>query len=371
MAYIDHVQISGSDYEIRDARIIKGVLNFAGVTTSTAVVDKAPVVGDFAEGDIVINTTTGKEFIVVNVGTTTTPSLQWAEFGDATDQGGTALSYVTSTTSYQPAGTIGNTNTTITSTGAYTPAGSVGKVATTLTSTGSYRPAGTVNVVLPTATVSVVTGGVSGVRTKAQTIVTGGEEKSVAKTIEGTTTSANVVSSVATASKNVVSAVKTGSAISAAATASVDTSTHTLILGAAPTMTVVTGVTTAAQTMVTGVATAAQTIVTDVNFDTTSVLGSLTTASVQIPDTDEVTDLVSSVPLTSVTVVTGQPTTKTFTGTTATINVNGSYNAPGDFTGTAATISVAGTYSKATSFTGTTATITSTSTERFLKEARV
>jgi len=102
--------------------------------------------------------------------------------------------------------------------------------------------------------------------------------------------------------------------------------------------------------------------------------------------------------------VTGQPTTQTFSGTTQEISVSASYTPAGTinntattitstgklkaaftgtattitstgklkaaFTGTAGTVTVTGSYQKATGFSGTAATITSTSTEQFIKKAQ-
>ena len=77
MPYISEVQVGTTTYDIHDARITGGVLNFAGVVDSSAgIYDGVAVVGDYNEGDVIINTESGKEFIAVNTGSTTTPALK-------------------------------------------------------------------------------------------------------------------------------------------------------------------------------------------------------------------------------------------------------------------------------------------------------
>ena len=81
MAYLDHIKVGSTTYDIHDARITGGVLNFRGVTdTAGWPVDGATVTETvtppYVEGDVIINTTSGKEFVVVNTGTTQTPALK-------------------------------------------------------------------------------------------------------------------------------------------------------------------------------------------------------------------------------------------------------------------------------------------------------
>ena len=121
-----------------------------------------------------------------------------------------------------------------------------------------------------------------------------------------------------TASKNIVSSVSTGS--------------------------VVTGVTTAAQTMVTGVTTATQTVATGGSATSITVTGevlnipesiitsiattsinkvtAVNTASKNVVSSVSTGTAVTAVTTAAQTMVTGQPSTKTFTGTTATITVS-------------------------------------------------
>lgn len=354
MPYIDQVQLGTTTYDIHDSRITGGVFNFAGIAPtspqSAIPVDGGAVTGEYKEGDVVIQTPSGKEFVVVNTGTTATPVLKWAEFGDASDMGGTGLEYVTATGSYQPAGSVGNTNTTV-------------------TSTVSYQPSGTINVTLPTASINKVTAvsiasknvvsSVDKINTKAQTVVTGASTASIGKITSVSTASKNVVSSVSTASIGKVNSVASTPLSTTATSGALITVTgeHTLVISTAS---VITGVTTAAQTVVTAVTTAAQTMVTAVATSAQTVVTGVDTATIYVPDATAtgtlVTDvataaqtMVTDVTTAAQTVVTGQPTTKTFTGTTATITSTG-------------------TYQKATSFTGTTATITVTSAKRFAAE---
>lgn len=75
--YIDRVQIGGEVFRIRDNRITGGVLNFRGVVDNSAgIVDGGTPAAGYAEGDVVINIESGKEFIVANTGTEETPVLK-------------------------------------------------------------------------------------------------------------------------------------------------------------------------------------------------------------------------------------------------------------------------------------------------------
>ena len=75
---ISKINVGGTNYDLHDARITGGVLNFRGMTTDTTVKDGAAAtttqLADVKEGDVVLRDS--KEFVVVNVGSTTTPSLQ-------------------------------------------------------------------------------------------------------------------------------------------------------------------------------------------------------------------------------------------------------------------------------------------------------
>ena len=66
--YIDRVQIGGEVFRIRDNRITGGVLNFKGVVNNSAgIIDGGTPAAGYAEGDVVINIESGKEFIVVDI----------------------------------------------------------------------------------------------------------------------------------------------------------------------------------------------------------------------------------------------------------------------------------------------------------------
>ncbi len=75
---ISKINVGGTEYDIHDARITGGVLNFRGISTDSSVQDGAAVtttqLDNPQEGDVVIRGS--KELVIVNVGSTTTPSLQ-------------------------------------------------------------------------------------------------------------------------------------------------------------------------------------------------------------------------------------------------------------------------------------------------------
>lgn len=83
---ISVINVGGTNYDIHDARITGGVLNFRGITTDTTIKDEASVTQTatpaYTEGDVIIRpvtsggVSTSKEFVVVNAGTTQTPALQ-------------------------------------------------------------------------------------------------------------------------------------------------------------------------------------------------------------------------------------------------------------------------------------------------------
>lgn len=222
MSYISQIQVGTTTYDIHDSRITGNALNFAGVSDTPGwPADKTNLTTEelntYSEGDVVVNTTSGKEFIVADVDGT----LKWMEFGDASDMGGTSLENVVVTGTYTTVTGIENSNATVTASGSYTPAGSntvsQSVDGTAVTFSGNYTPAGSVNVVLPTGSI-------------------------------------NKINSVSTANINTVNAVSTAS-VGTVATVN----GTTLQLGS---IDVVTGVTTAAQTVVNGVTTTAQTVVT-------------------------------------------------------------------------------------------------------------
>lgn len=76
MSFVKQIKVGDTTYDIHDARITGGVLNFAGVVdNSSGIVDGGTATG-FNEGDVVVNVESGKEFIVVNTGSTQTPALK-------------------------------------------------------------------------------------------------------------------------------------------------------------------------------------------------------------------------------------------------------------------------------------------------------
>ena len=279
MPFIDKVNVGSTIYDIHDARITGGVLNFRGAiiasdygiadgvtrdinnddTASFVSLDDTLIV---KEGDVVIDTDTGKEFVFARIPGDPVDKMKVVEFGDATDMGGTELAYVTSTTSYTPQGSVNNSSTTITSSGSNTPSGTVALTqptdgtsisvtvsytpsgtialtqptdgtaitvtgsydkatsfsgtAETITSVGNYTPSGTISVVLPTVSKKVVSavntasiGQVTNVSTMDAIIAGGVLNETVVTGV--TTASIGKVNSVSTASKNVVSSVSTAS----------------------------------------------------------------------------------------------------------------------------------------------------------------
>ena len=77
MPYIDQVKLGTTTYDIHDSRITGGVLNFRGIApTSPAPTDGGSAPTGYNEGDVVVQTPSGKEFVVVNTGTTATPVLK-------------------------------------------------------------------------------------------------------------------------------------------------------------------------------------------------------------------------------------------------------------------------------------------------------
>lgn len=78
---IDHIQVGNVTYDIHDARITGNALNFKGVTdTAGWPVDQTPLtaseLAEYTEGDVIINTLSGKEFVVANTGSTATPTYK-------------------------------------------------------------------------------------------------------------------------------------------------------------------------------------------------------------------------------------------------------------------------------------------------------
>ena len=66
--YLDQIQIGTTTYALHDARITGGVLNFKGaVNNSSGIVDGGTPAEGYKEGDVVVNTQSGKEFVVVNI----------------------------------------------------------------------------------------------------------------------------------------------------------------------------------------------------------------------------------------------------------------------------------------------------------------
>lgn len=77
MPFIDKVNVGSTIYDIHDARITGGVLNFKGVVDNSAgIVDGGTPAAGYVEGDVVINIESGKEFVVVNTGTEAEPVLK-------------------------------------------------------------------------------------------------------------------------------------------------------------------------------------------------------------------------------------------------------------------------------------------------------
>ena len=79
IGHLTQVQVGDDLYDLWDARITGGVLNFRGVVSAGTVTDGTTVTQvatpAYKEGDVVIEVPEGKEFIVVNTGSAATPAL--------------------------------------------------------------------------------------------------------------------------------------------------------------------------------------------------------------------------------------------------------------------------------------------------------
>ena len=375
---LDGTQVKIKDSEARAA--IAGGTHFIGITT-TALTDGSgtnPVVinGDdvtAANGDIVVYG--NKEFIWADV------DSKWHELGDVTNLGALALKDSASG-SYTPEGTVTFSGGTVSSSGSYTPAGEVTFSGGTVSSSGSYTPAGTVEFsggtvestgsYTPAGTVEFSGGTVesSGSYTPAGEVTFSGGtvSSSGSYTPAGTVSKPAVDVTAPTASISVfdqAGSVTAGSAASFAAT--YDESTENLTLSfTANTPTAVTLPTSKVENVVSSVSaelheapsfsgTAATIEVEGTAAGTATFSG--TAATIEVEGTAAGTATFSGTAAT-IEVEGTAAGTATFSGTAATIEVEGTAAGTATFSGTAATIEVEGTAAGTATFSGTTATIT-------------
>ena len=344
--YFTHLTLlDGSKVYVKDEvarEAIQGGTHFRGVTT-TALTDGAttnPItIGEQSytavNGDIVAYS--NKEFIFAEF------DSKWHELGDLTGLGALALKDEASGT-YTPAGEVTFSGGTVSSSGSYTPAGTVEFSGGTVSSSGSYTPAGEV-------TFNGGTVESSGSYTPAGTVeFSGGTvSSSGAYTPAGTVSKPAVDVTAPTASISVFDQAGSVTAGSAASlTLTYTEGSEELAISFTPnTPTAVTLPTSKVENVVSSVSAELH--------EAPSFSG--TAATIEVEGTAAGTATFSGTAAT-IEVEGTAAGTATFSGTAATISVEGTAAGTATFSGTAATIEVEGTAAGTATFSGTTATIT-------------
>ena len=363
--YFTHLTLlDGSKVYVKDEvarEAIQGGTHFRGVT-STVLTDGAstnPItIGEQSytavNGDIVAYS--NKEFIFADF------DSKWHELGDLTGLGALALKDEASGT-YTPAGEVTFSGGTVSSSGSYTPAGTVEFSGGTVESTGSYTPAGTVEFsggtvestgsYTPAGEVTFNGGTVesTGSYTPAGTVeFSGGTvSSSGAYTPAGTVSKPAVDVTAPTASISVFDQAGSVTAGSAASlTLTYTEGSEELAISFTPnTPTAVTLPTSKVENVVSSVSAELH--------EAPSFSG--TAATIEVEGTAAGTATFSGTAAT-IEVEGTAAGTATFSGTAATIEVEGTAAGTATFSGTAATIEVEGTAAGTATFSGTTATIT-------------